>query len=338
MANKTGVIICGHGSRDAGASRELAEVVGMIQDHMPEAIVRHGFLEFARPVIREALDDLRAQGATEIKAVPGMLFAAGHVKNDVPSVLNLYAKDNDIEIGFGRDLGIDAKLLKAASDRITAALESVDDSVPMEETCLVVVGRGTSDSDANGDVCKVARMLWEGLGFPWAEVVYSGVTQPRVDNGLRHIAKLGYKRIVVFPWFLFTGVLIKRIHDQTDEIAAEFPDVEFVKAHYLGNHPLVVQTFVDRIRGIDEDDTNMNCMLCKYREQIIGFESSKGVAQESHHHHVEGIGTNDDGHGHDHGHHHHHDHGHSHDHGHGHHHHHHGAPDSGGAKPPKEAA
>ena len=51
-----------------------------------------------------------------------MLFAAGHVKNDVPSVLNAYAAEHGLTIEFGRDLGIDPRLLRAARDRIEAAL------------------------------------------------------------------------------------------------------------------------------------------------------------------------------------------------------------------------
>jgi sirohydrochlorin cobaltochelatase len=34
----------------------------------------------------------------------------------------------------------------------------------------------------------------------------------------------------------------------------------------------------------------MNCAMCKYREQVLGFEAEVGLRQESHHHHVEGIG------------------------------------------------
>ena len=41
-----------------------------------------------RPIIRDGLDRLSRRGATHILAVPGMLFAAGHAKNDIPSVLN----------------------------------------------------------------------------------------------------------------------------------------------------------------------------------------------------------------------------------------------------------
>ena len=64
------------------------------------------------------------------------------------------------------------------------------------ETCLVVIGRGASDPDANGNVSKIARLLWEGMGFGWCEVGYSGVTFPLVEPCLEHVAKLGYKRVM----------------------------------------------------------------------------------------------------------------------------------------------
>ena len=33
----------------------------------------------------------------------------------------------------------------------------------------------------------------------------------------------------------------------------------------------------------------MNCSLCKYRAQVLGFEQEVGLEQSSHHHHVEGL-------------------------------------------------
>ena len=295
----TGVMICGHGSRDEDACAEFARVVRLIEHVLPEYPVAMGYLEFARPIIRDGLDALRAQGVDRILAVPGMLFAAGHVKNDVPSVLNTYAAEHGIRIEMGRDLGIDAKLLAASRDRIAAALDRGESEVGLDETCLVVVGRGTSDSDANGNVAKVARMLWEGMGFAHAEIGYSGVAHPRTEVALERAALLGFRRMIVFPYFLFTGVLVHRIYDAADAVAARHPGIEFVKAHYLDDHPLVIETFVERIRGIGAGDDNMNCSLCKYRTQVIGFEGDVGAPQESHHHHVEGIGTGG-------GHHHHH--------------------------------
>lgn len=327
---KIGVMVCGHGSRDPEAIAEFKSVAAGIAQRLPQYPADYGFLEFAKPIIRDGLDRLKAGGATRILAVPGMLFAAGHAKDDIPSVLNTYQAQHGVKIDYGRDLSVDLKLLRVAAERIEAAEKAVTRKVPRAETLLMVVGRGTSDPDANSNITKVARMLWEGMGFGWCEVSYSGVTFPLVGPGLEHAVKLGYKRIIVFPYFLFTGVLVKRIYSITDEIAALHPEIEFLKAQYLNDHPLVLDAFAERVQEILVGENKMNCGLCKYREQVLGFEPEVGRKQESHHHHVEGIGTDaDHDHGHSHDHDHDHDHGHSHDHYHHHdhdhgHHHHHG--------------
>jgi sirohydrochlorin cobaltochelatase len=315
MPKKLGVMLCGHGSRDGDAVAEFAILAKHLKRRMPQYPVEYGYLEFATPIIREGLDRLRAVGVTRTLAVPGMLFAAGHAKNDIPSVLNAYAASHPgIRIDYGKDLGLDPKMLRAAADRIEQALAGAKTMVERHETLLLVVGRGASDPDANSNVSKLTRLLWEGFGFGWAETAYSGVTFPLVFPALEHAAKLGYRRIAVFPYFLFTGILVQRIYEAVDRAALTFPKIEFIKAPYLNDHDLVIETFVERIDQILTGDTSMNCGLCKYRSQLLGFEAEVGMPQQSHHHHVEGIGV---------GHHHHHDHDHAHqDHLHGHDHHH----------------
>ncbi len=289
---KTGIMVCGHGSRDIDAVTEFQSVADGIRDRLPQYDVDSGFLEFATPIISERLEALRLRGNERIIAVPGMLFAAGHVKNDLPSVINTYAaKHPDLEVVFGRDLGMDMSLVRAAGDRIKQALDDAGGDVPVSQTLLVVVGRGASDPDANSNIAKVCRLLWEGLGFGWAQVAYSGVTFPLVEPALEHVTKLGYKRIVVFPYFLFTGILVRRIYHYVDEVAARHPDIEFIKAPYLNDHPLVLDAFAARVEEAINGDNHMNCQLCKYREQVLGFEADVGLPQESHHHHVEGIGS-----------------------------------------------
>jgi len=341
---KYGVMICGHGSRSKSAVTEFAFLAEKLAPLFPDWPVEYGYLEFATPVIKTGLDKLREQGVTHVLAVPGMLFAAGHAKNDIPSVLNTYAAEHGITIQYGRELAVDLQMLQAAGDRIDQAIAAADaksGKVDVADTCLVVIGRGASDPDANSNISKIARMLWEGMGFGWAEVGYSGVTFPLVQPCLEHVAKLGYKRIVVFPYFLFSGILIDRIYGFTDEVASQYSDIEFVKVGYLNDHPKVIATFADRVREILDGNNNMNCALCKYRAQVLGFEAEVGAAQESHHHHVEGQGVSAPGSNvedcklcdtfctgecrldmaHDHGHHHHHhghDHSHDHSHGHGH--------------------
>jgi sirohydrochlorin cobaltochelatase len=316
--SETAVMLCGHGSRDDGAIREFERLAGALKARLPSHAVEAGYLEFARPIIRDGLDALKRRGARRIIAVPGMLFAAAHVKNDLPWEINSFAAANPgIEVRFGRELAIEPKLLRAAADRIAEAESASGKPVPRDQTLLVVVGRGTNDPDANSNIAKVARFLWEGMGFGWAETAFSGVAHPRVEAALRRALKLGFARIIVFPYFLFTGVLVKRIYDETNRVASDHPEIEFLKAPYLNDHPLVLDCFAERVSEAMDGAPAMNCQLCKYREQVIGYETAAGAPQEGHHHHVRGIGTD--------GEHHHHDHGHGHDHhDHDHDQHHHG--------------
>ena len=131
-------------------------------------------------------------------------------------------------------------------------------------------------------------MLWEGFGFGWAETAYSGVTFPLVEPALDKAARLGFRRILVFPYFLFTGILVERIYGGVDAAAARHPQIEFIKAPYLSDHEMVLATFEDRVQEILAGTNQMNCQMCKYRTQILGFEAEVGLPQESHHHHVEG--------------------------------------------------
>jgi len=299
----TAVLLCGHGSRDPEAIAEFERAAKGLRPRLSDYDFGTGYLEFARPTIRDGLAALAERGARRIYAVPGMLFAASHVKNDLPWEMNSFAAANpSVEVRLARDLAIDAKLLAAAAARIAEVAPDRRD-----ETLLVVVGRGTNDPDANSNISKIARMLWEGMGFGWAEAAFSGVADPRVAAALRRSAGLGFRRVVVFPYFLFTGILVKRIHGETDAVAAEFPAIEFVKAGYLGDHALVLDTLAERVHELVQGDPAMNCQLCKYRAQIVGYEGEVGKPQEGHHHHVRGIGVG----GHDH--HHHHDHPHPHD-------------------------
>ena len=313
VKEKRALLLCGHGSRDAGAVEEFGVLAAKMKAQAleesaprgssPYGSFGYGFLEFARPTLGAALDALRAEGVSSVDALPGMLLAAGHAKNDIPALLRAYETKHGLVIRYGRPLGLDARMLAAAARRVREALEGMgaDSQVARHGTLLVVVGRGSSDPDANGDVAKLMRVLWESLGFGWGMVAYSGVTFPLVAPALERAAKLGFGKIVVFPYFLFRGILIDRIYRAVDEAAARFRDINFTKARYLDCQDDVVATFFARAEEIETGDgAMMNCGLCKYREAVVGFEAEKGAPQESHHHHVEGIGVGENSHPHPH--------------------------------------
>ncbi|WP_343562087.1 sirohydrochlorin chelatase [Kiloniella sp. b19] len=324
--SKLGIMICGHGSRAKSAEEEFSLLAKGIRERYPDIPVEFGFLEYSAPNIHMGLNALVEKGVTEIIAVPGMLFAATHAKNDIPSVLSTYQeKHPGLTIRYGRELGLHPQMIAAFEARILEAIgkDHVHDG-ELYDTMLVVVGRGTSDTLANAEAAKLTRIVSENLGFGWSETVYSGVTFPSVGRGLEMSIKLGFKKVVVAPYFLFTGRLIDRINGYVDRVAQTAPEVQFYKAGYLKDQAHVIDTFVERIEeaksGKLQDSADL---MGSFKERLERGEV------EIHHHHAEfkdpldeeagGGHSHDHDHDHDHGH-HHHDHGHDH----GHHHHHHG--------------
>ncbi len=303
--SRPAILVIGHGTRDVEGVRQFHGLAAHLRERFPDRLCATGFLEFARPTIEEGFLDLVSQGATRITAVPGMLMAAGHAKNDIPSEINeLQARYPEVELTYGVELGVNAKMLRAARDRIAEAESAFGPDYCREDTLLVVVGRGASDSDANSNIAKITRMIWEGMGFGWAETCYSGVTRPLVPEALERAHGLGYGNVIVFPYFLFTGRLVDRIYGAANDFQINRPDTRVVNAPYLNDHPQVLEALEEKLRETEAGDGRMNCQLCQYREQIIGFEQRVGAPQVGHHHHVRGIGTDHDQH--DHSTHHHH--------------------------------
>jgi sirohydrochlorin cobaltochelatase len=310
------LLLAGHGSRDPEGTREFFRLVDLLRTQDPGRVVECGFLEFAKPVITEGIGRCVARGAQTIAVLPGMLMAAGHAKNDIPSeIREARRRYPDVRFHYGRHLHLHAKVIELCRIRLEE-VERAAKPADRKDTLLLVVGRGSSDPDANSDICKLARLLGEGMGYGWSAACYIGVTTPLLPEALERCRHLSFPRVLVFPFFLFTGVLEKRIRQQTMDFARHHMETEFLCARYLDAHPLLYEAFVERAEEAVNGSPNMNCELCKYRVRLPGFEQAVGQPQVGHHHHVRGIGQ--DGNDHHDG----HDHDHSHEHGHSHHHHH----------------
>ena len=280
-----GILICGHGSRDPEGVNGFKELVSLLKERYPDRIVDYGFLEFAHPVYAAAVERMYLAGVREIIAIPAILFAGGHAKNDIPYEMNtLQSQYEGLTIRLGRHIGITPAILQLARKLIeqTAGTRDFGDS------CLLVVGRGTSDPDANADVAKLTRMLWEGMGFGFATTTFIGVTKPLLQDSLPIVEHLPYKKIIALPVFLFTGILLKKIYSQINDYRS-ISDKHIVYTPSFECDELLLHAIGDRIREVENGHPDMSCQLCKYRTQIIGFEEEVGKAQVGHHLAVKGI-------------------------------------------------
>ena len=289
-----GLLVVGHGSRDPRGAQEFHELVALLRARDAGLKVEGGFIELSRPPISECVKRLVGAGAREISAVPLMLLAAGHAKDDIPATL-VREKMSHPEVNFhyGRALGIRPELLELMDGRVAAVVPEDE----REKTAVLVVGRGSSDPDANSDLAKIARLFYEGRPYPLVETAFVSLAPPSVPEALERCERLGARRVVVFSYFLFTGVLEERIREQSEAFGAE-SGLEVRYAGYFGPDARVADLVLARYREACSGDIRMNCDVCVHRVALPGFEDRVGAPATPHYHPYE------PGHEHSHGHHH----------------------------------
>ncbi|WP_248930098.1 sirohydrochlorin chelatase [Paenibacillus hamazuiensis] len=299
------ILLVGHGSRDPEGNEELLRFADMVRAKAPQVVIETCFLEFANPTIDKGITRCVEQGATRVVLVPIILFAAGHAKIHIPDAIDhAKLKYPEVQFAYGRPIGVHQKVINILKSRLAESgyLAGPQDGERDPHTAVLILGRGSSDGDANSDFYKMARLFWEQVPVKWTESCFIGVTEPSFEEGLERCLQLGAKTIYVLPYFLFTGVLIKRIEQMTADFAARHADRKVVLADYFGFHPQLAEVLLDRVSEAFEGRAFMNCDMCKYRLEAAAH-------MEHHHHHHDG---HDHAHGHDHS------HGHNHEHGHGH--------------------
>ncbi len=276
------LLVVGHGSRERAGTDEFLRFVSALAPRWPERLVRACFLELTDPPLIPTLSALIADGVTDITVGPAFLLAAGHIKNDVPTALDIArAQHAGVTIRYAAPLGVEPRLVRALQDRIQAV--TVD--VPQDDTIVLLIGRGTSDPDANADVYKLGRLLWEGRAGKGVEVAFTSLTHPTIPEGIARCVALGARHVVVAPLFLFTGVLVRRIYAHVETEAAHYSDVAFEVAAHLGGDPLIADLFTDRISEAEAGAVHMSCDVCVYRTPSFGFEDRVGLPRHSDAHH-----------------------------------------------------
>jgi sirohydrochlorin ferrochelatase len=161
---------------------------------------------------------------------------------------------------------------------------------------VLLAARGTTDPDANAEVCKTARLLWEGRDYEFAETAFVSLAEPGIAAGLERCRRLGARQIIVARYFLFPGVLPDRVEEQARAYAAAHPELGVRVTDVLGDTDELAGLVTERYREALAGDIRMNCDTCAYRVALPGSVHLVGAAQRPHVHPAE------DGHPGEHGH------------------------------------
>lgn len=274
------LLAIGHGTKDEAGRQSFLDFVAAYQALDTSRPVIPCFLELTAPTIQAGVEQCIAQGYTELSVLPILLFAARHNKFDVTNELDkARQRYPQIKFHYGRHFGITPGIIDLWRSRLTE-LDTLESD--RSNTVLLFVGRGSSDPDANGDVCKLARILWEGSGYLTVETCFIGITHPRLTEGFRRALLYKPQRIIVLPYFLFTGILVKKIFDTTAQQQEQYPDISITCLPEMGLHPQLFSILRDREIETQLGNVQMNCEMCKFR--LAAVENTHHHHDHDHHH------------------------------------------------------
>src|SRR5215204_4726546 len=153
------VLLMAHGSRDAEARAEYRRIHDALAERLAPHPVVFSVLEFpgedGLPSIQEGWQRCLEAGAQRVVALPFFLFPAGHVREDLPNELRAAREAGGwAELDLLPPLGAADELL----DAVEARAQEAAGPDAGANTAMILVGAGTSDPDANGDLCKAARL------------------------------------------------------------------------------------------------------------------------------------------------------------------------------------
>jgi sirohydrochlorin cobaltochelatase len=272
------VLLVGHGSRREKSNEQVRTLATGMEKRFGIP-VDVGFLELAGPSISDAIAGL-APTVSTVSVVQLSLFAASHVKNDVPVAIQQARTEHPkLTIHNGSHLGAHPALIDLLDDRTAAVESELGIGRATDDVAVVLCARGSSDPDANSDAHKLSRLLYEGRPFSRVETSFIGVTEPRLDETLHAAAKHRPDAVVVLPYMLGDGVLTGRIRDRTAEFDDEYPYVAAAAGDPLGTDSRLLDVLGDRWQEARTESVKMSCDTCKYKVELDGYEEDLGGAR-----------------------------------------------------------
>lgn len=265
MTNETTFLLVGHGSRNRDGNKETLHFAAQWRERHPEWRIEVCFIEHAEVLLDEGLDRA-ARGARKVLVIPFILNAAGHVKMELPAALKRARERHpEVEFAVTRHIGMGREIFAVLQIQIDRLMKQLAVPDPMT-TGVVLLGRGSSDIGANGELARMARWIFEANEHELVDLAFTGVTWPRLETVVQRQVRLGMMQICIIPVYLFTGVLIERIKAQVERLQRQYPQVAFGLGSHFGFDKGIFDLLDDKVCGEAPAGGMLECDGCKYRE------------------------------------------------------------------------
>lgn len=293
MNESTTLLLVGHGSRNKEGNKEIQHFAAEWRERHADWRIEVCFIEHADVLLAGGMDRA-AKGAKRVLVLPFILNAAGHVKMELPAALDaVRARHPQVEFLVARHLGMGREILAVLQGQLDRLMKSLAMPDP-QTTGIILLGRGSSDAGANGELAKMARWIFEDNEHDLVDLAFTSITWPRLEAVVQRQARLGMTQVCIVPVYLFTGVLMERIKAQVERLKTQYPCIAFALGTHFGFDKGIFDLLDAKVAGHELPEGGLlECDGCKYREAAEAehlhdhshtVTGACGHAHEHHHH------------------------------------------------------
>ncbi len=117
---------------------------------------------------------------------------------------------------------------------------------------LQLIAHGSRQLEANADLHQVVSELRSRGEYAIVEASFLELAKPSIDQAGARCVEQGAERVVLLPHFLSAGVHVQRdLSEARGKLAARFPEVEFLLAKPIGQHPMLLEILLERARAAE---------------------------------------------------------------------------------------
>ena len=234
------ILYIGHGTRSKEGAEEAKSFIHRVMERINVEIQEICFLELTKPGIEEGFLHCVDRGATEITVVPLFLLAASHIKEDIPQALSSLCERNPtINVKIRNPFGVQGRILDGIAEMVR---ETVTDLAPKDS--VLIVGRGSSDKSIHAAFASITKGISDRLRIENVAVCYLAATEPRLKEGLESISVNSAGKIIVIPYLLFSGLLLKEV-DHMVKIRQKLGQ-QIIHTGQLSKHRVIEDIIIER--------------------------------------------------------------------------------------------
>ena len=121
--------------------------------------------------------------------------------------------------------------------------------ISASETAVLLIAHGSRRAAANDDLVQLAQLVMQRSDYSFVEVSYLELVSPTIPEGGQTCVARGARQVLMLPYFLSAGVhVVNDLEAHRNDLANQFPGVEFRLCPHLGLHPLMAEIVLHRLR------------------------------------------------------------------------------------------